>query len=164
VKYALILIFTMLSLCAFAQIDTIQEKPKPPNLRHKLPKPPKEKIYYEMIDIFEEMPRFPGCEDIEGNSMDKKSCADKKMLAFIYANICYPDSARENGIEGTVVISFEVEKDGSIINPIIRREIGGGCEKEVLRIIKMLPKFIPAERNGEKVRTQFNLPIRFRLE
>jgi protein TonB len=86
------------------------------------------------------------------------------MLAFIYANICYPDSARENGIEGTVVISFKVEKDGSIINPIIRREIGGGCEEEVLRIIKMLPKFIPAERNGEKVRTQFNLPIRFRLE
>lgn len=163
--------FILFSFFAFAQIDTTKQKPKPPNLRHKLPKPPKEKVNYGMpIQLFMEyMPRFSGCENIEGNDDMKKNCADEKMLEFIYNNICYPDSARKNGIEGIVVISFTVGKDGAVLNPIIRRDIGDGCGKEALRVIKLLPKFIPSKRvwdNGkeEVVECEFNLPIRFRLE
>jgi periplasmic protein TonB len=163
-KHLLTLTFIIFSFSVFAQIDTIGQKPKPPSLRHKLPKPPKEKIDNYEIDVYEEMPRFPGCEDIEGSSLDKKACADEKMLAFIHDNICYPDSARENGIEGTVVISFIVEKDGSITNAKIIRDLGAGCGEEALRIVNMLPNFEAAKLNGKPVRCQFNLPIRFRLE
>lgn len=164
-KHLLTLTFVIFSFFAVAQIDTTGQKPNPPNLRHKLPKPPKEKIdNYELIEINEEMPRFPGCEDIEGNDLDKKACADEKMLAFIHDNICYPDSARKNGIEGTAVVSFVIEKDGSITNAKIIRDPGAGCGEEALRIVNLLPNFEPGKFDGKPVRVQFNLPIKFRVE
>ena len=69
------------------------------------------------------MPRFPGCED-KGSAAEKKQCADKKMLEFIYKNIKYPAIARENGVEGTCVIQFVVEKDGAIADAKVVRDIG----------------------------------------
>lgn len=163
-KYLSTLLFIVFSFSAFAQTDTIKRK-LPTRYRTDLPKKPKqEKPYGTMVSPKETMPRYPGCEDMESNEADKKSCADQKMLEFIYENICYPDSARENGIEGTVVISFVVEKDGTISNPKIIRAIGGGCEEELMRVVRMFPRFIPGEYMDKKVRVQINLPIRFRLE
>ena len=162
-KSLLILIFIMFSISIFAQVDTIKRK-LPTRYRTDLPKKPESKKRRYLSTPIETMPRYPGCEDIEGNDAVKKNCADKKMLEFIYENICYPDSARENGIEGTVVISFVVEKDGTISNHKIIRAIGGGCEEESMRVMRMFPKFISGELEGEPVRVQFNLPIRFRLE
>lgn len=163
-KPLLILTFIIFSVSTFAQVDTIKRKLST-RYRTDLPqKPNPKKLYDVMINPSETMPRYPGCEDIEGNDAVKKSCADKKMLEFIYENICYPDSARENGIEGTVVISFIIEKDGTLSNHKIIRAIGGGCEEESMRVVRMFPKFIPGELMGEKVNVQFNLPIRFRLE
>ena len=112
----------------------------------------------ELFKMVEEMPRFPGCED------NNKSCADKKMLEFIYQNLRYPALARENGVEGTVVVSFIVEKNGKITEPKIVREIGGGCGDEVMRVVNLMPTWIPGKQRGEVVRVQYNLPVRFKLE
>ena len=73
------------------------------------------------------MPRFPGCENEPGDDQAKKACADKKMLEFIYKNIKYPAIARENGVEGTCVVRFVVDSDGSISSPEVVRDIGAGC-------------------------------------
>ncbi len=120
-----------------------------------------------IFKVVEVMPRFPGCEDITGTNKDKKACADKKMLDFIYANISYPSSARQNGIEGTVVIQFVIDKIGNIINPKIVRGIGGGCGEEALRVVKLMNKmddrWIPGKQRGSPVKVQFNLPIKFRF-
>ena len=112
----------------------------------------------DLFKVVEEMPRFPGCED------NNKNCADKKMLEFIYQNLRYPALARENGVEGTVVVTFIVEADGRIKEPKIVREIGGGCGDEVLRVVNLMPTWIPGKQKGEAVRVQFNLPVRFKLE
>lgn len=112
----------------------------------------------ELFKVVEEMPRFPGCED------NNKNCADKKMLEFIYQNLRYPALARENEVEGTVVVSFIVERNGKITEPKIVREIGGGCGDEVMRVVNLMPTWIPGKQKGEAVRVQFNLPVRFQLE
>jgi len=113
--------------------------------------------------IVQDMPRFPGCEDIEGTQDEKKRCAEQKMLEFIYRNITYPTVARENGIEGMVVVSFVVETDGSLSDIMILRDLGGGCGKESVRVVSEMPNWIPGKDKGEPVRVQFNLPVRFKL-
>lgn len=116
----------------------------------------------ELFKIVEEMPYFAGCEDLP--KAERKACGDKKMLEFIYQNLRYPAQARENGVEGTVVVTFIVEKDGQIKEPRIVREIGGGCGDEVLRVVNLMPRWVPGKQKGETVRVQFNLPVRFKLE
>ena len=117
----------------------------------------------EIFKVVEEMPRFPGCEDMAGETDEKKACADKKMLEFVYQNIRYPKEAREKGIEGMAVVSFIVGKDGVIREPKIVRGIGGGCDEEVLRMANLMPQWIPGKQRGRVVDVQFNLPVRFKL-
>ncbi len=116
----------------------------------------------EIFKVVEEMPHFPGCDDVSPD--EKKKCADQKMLDFIYQNIKYPKEAKENGIEGMVVIKFIIEKDGSITNADIIRGIGGGCDQEALRVVESMPNWAPGKQRGRLVRVQFNLPIRFKLD
>ncbi len=118
----------------------------------------------EIFIVVEQMPRFAGCEDAELSDGALKTCADQRLLEYIYGNIKYPSIARENGIEGTVFATFVVEKDGSITIPKVLRDIGGGCGKEVLRVIKQMPDWIPGAQRGRKVRVQFNLPVKFSLQ
>lgn len=120
----------------------------------------KGKKYY----ITEQMPRFPGCESNEGTNEEKKKCAEKKMLEHIYKNIKYPTLARTHGIEGMVVVSFVVEKDGTTTGHKILRDVKGGCGDESLRIINTMPNWKPGYQRDKPVRVQFNLPVRFKLE
>ena len=85
------------------------------------------------------------------------------MLEFIYTNVIYPDSAKINNTEGMVVVNFIIEKDGSISNAKILREIGDGCGDEVVRVVESMPKWRPGIQRNENVRVQMNLPVRFRL-
>ncbi len=98
----------------------------------------------------ERMPEFPGGEDA--------------LYDFITKNLKYPQSAKDNNIQGRVFVQFTVDKDGSIINPKVASDIGGGCGEEALRVVKMMPKWIPGNQRGVKVRTQFTLPITFELD
>lgn len=104
---------------------------------------------YEMFDI-QKAPTFPGGE--------------AEMLKFLSANIKYPALARENGIQGTVVLSFVVQADGAVGEVTILRDIGAGCGKEVLRVVSMMPRWTSGEANGKPVRVRYTLPVRFKLE
>jgi periplasmic protein TonB len=126
------------------------------------PPPPQPKVE-EIFKVVEDMPRFPGCEDT-ANKDERKKCAEQKMLEYIYKNIKYPAIARENGVEGTVVITFVVETNGSITDATIARDIGATCGQEALRVVNMMPKWIPGKQRGNAVRVQFNLPVKFKLE
>lgn len=118
----------------------------------------------EVFKIVEEMPRFPGCEEEQTDFAAKKACADKKMLEFIYTNIKYPKVARDASVEGMVVVSFVVTKEGKTVNPKIIKAIGGGCDEEVLRIFGQMPTWVPGKQRGRNVNVEFKLPIRFKLE
>lgn len=116
----------------------------------------------------EEMPRFPGCEKLDTTIQVKAQCAQQSLLKFIYQNIQYPYFAREKGIEGTVVVSFVVEKDGSITNPKIVKDIGEGCGIEALRVVSLMSEYnirwAPGKNKKQAVRVAFTLPVRFKLE
>ena len=109
-----------------------------------------ETVEEEEIFVFvEEYPSYPGGEEA--------------LYKYLGENIQYPDVARDNGITGTVVIRFVVEKDGSITKAAIAREIGGGCGKEALRVVNAMPKWKPGKQSGKAVRTEFTLPVQFQL-
>jgi protein TonB len=107
-----------------------------------------EKVY-ETFDI-QKLPSFPGGE--------------AELQKFLRDNISYPAIARENNIQGTAALSFVVNKDGSISNVTILKDPGGGCGKEAVRVVGIMPKWSPGEANGNKVKVKFTLPVRFRLE
>jgi protein TonB len=138
----------------------VEEKAPPPPPP---PPPPPKQEEEEIFKVVEDNPAFPGCENISDKA-EKKKCADEKMLQFIYGNIKYPAIARENGVEGMVVVKFVVEKDGSITAPEVVRDIGAGCGAEALRVVQMMPKWEPGKQRGRAVRVQFNLPVKFKLE
>lgn len=122
----------------------------------------KEKPIYQIVD---EMPRFVN-SDCEKKlfKKKKKKCSDEAMLQFIYQNISYPKQAQKEGIEGTCVVIFIVEKDGSITGAKVIRDIGGGCGEECKALVEKMPNFIPGRQRNTPVRVQFTLPIKFSLE
>lgn len=103
-----------------------------------------------VFTIVEEMPAFPGGE------------AERNK--FLAENIVYPQQATENGIQGTVYVSFVVDSKGNVTDVKILRGIGGGCDEEALRVVKMMPKWHPGKQNGKQVRVLFNMPIYFKLQ
>ncbi|MCB9285485.1 MAG: energy transducer TonB [Lewinellaceae bacterium] len=125
---------------------------------------PAEPLFFEtgtdVYKIVEVMPRFPGCEEL-GTKEEKEDCSMRKLVEFVYSNIQYPEEARNNSISGTVIIGFIVEKDGALSNLKIVRDIGGGCGQEGLRVIEMMPKWIPGTQRGTPVRVEYQLPIKF---
>lgn len=131
------------------------------------PPPPKDEGEPEIFKIVEQMPRFPGCEDIQGGNDIKKQCADKKLLEFVYENIEYPSVARESNVQGSVVASFVVNTDGTIEKVTIMRDIGAGCGAEVQRILALMNergiKWEPGRQRGKAVKVQFILPVKFVL-
>jgi len=128
------------------------------------PPPPTEDIF----KVVEQMPRFPGCEDMGGTDKEKEDCAKKKLLEFIYGNLKYPAIARENGVEGNVVLQFVVDRDGSVKDIKIVRDIGAGCgtaaEAAVNSMNTMGKKWTPGKQLGRPVKVLYTLPIRFKLE
>ena len=110
----------------------------------------KEAEEQEVYTFVEQNPEFPGGEEA--------------LYKYLANNIKYPQKAREEGITGTVLISFVVEKDGSITGASIRRNVGGGCGDEALRVVKGMPKWKPGMQGGRPVRAQYTLPISFTLK
>ena len=117
----------------------------------------------EIFKIVEEMPRFGSCGDLPSKS-ERERCSDKELLRYVYQNIRYPEMARESNIEGLVVVQFVIEKDGSVSNTHILRDIGGGCGKEALRVVNSMPEWTPGLQRGRAVRVQMNLPVKFSLK
>ncbi len=75
----------------------------------------------------------------------------------------YPEAALENGTQGTVVLKFVVEKDGSIGEIVVVRGIGSGCDEEAVRVLRAAGKWEPAKENGKAVRCYFTLPVKYRF-
>lgn len=117
--------------------------------------------------VVEQMPRFPGCEGYD-TERQRKTCAQQELLKYIYRNLRYPPEAREHRTEGTVVISFVVNPDGTTSDERIHRDIGDGCAEEVLRVVQLMNiegiQWIPGQQRGEAVAVHFNLPVKFKLE
>lgn len=103
-----------------------------------------------VFKVAETQPSFPG--------------GTEALYKFLYGNIRYPELARETGIQGTVYVQFVVWNDGSIRNISLERGIGGGCDEEALRVIRMMPDWNPGLQRTKPVNVQMVLPIKFVLK
>ncbi len=103
----------------------------------------------EIISIAEVMPSYDG--------------GIGEFYKFVNKNLKYPAQARRMGIEGKVFAYFVVDKDGSLSDIKIAKGIGAGCDEEVLRIIKMSPKWNPGKQRGNPVRVRMMIPVFFKL-
>ena len=103
-----------------------------------------------IFTVVETDPEFPGGMDA--------------LYKYLEDNITYPKEAKEHNISGKVYVTFVVEKDGSISNPKLLRDIGGGCGAEAIRVVKAMPRWTPGKQRGKPVRVQFNIPVNFTLK
>lgn len=110
------------------------------------------------------MPYLSCCK----NADKPKQCSDQTLLDYIYSNVLYPEEAKQQGIEGMVVVSFIITKEGNIDTSSIKiiRDIGGFCglsaTKTILRLAEEL-KWEPATMRGKAIDVQYNVPVRFKL-
>jgi TonB family protein len=121
----------------------------------------------EIFKVVEQMPRFPGCEDL-GKESEKDNCSKQKMIDFIYNNVKYPQSAREKGIEGTTVVQFVVRSTGEISDIKLVRDLGGGTGGEAVKAVEAMQtmdeKWTPGYQRGKAVNVQYTLPVKFKLD
>lgn len=84
-------------------------------------------------------------------------------MKFIADSLRYPSVACENRIEGRVIVKFVVDCEGNILNPSVFRGIDPVLDKEAIRLVKLMPKWIPGRQNGKPVNVVCLVPIRFKL-
>ncbi len=103
----------------------------------------------EIFQVVEEMPEFPG--------------GMEALLAYLSKNIKYPSIAQDNNIKGRVIVEFVVNKDGSIVEPVVKRSVDTSLDNEAMRVIKAMPKWKPGKQRGKPVRVRYTVPVLFRL-
>ena len=104
----------------------------------------------KVFDVVEQMPSYPG-----GNGA---------LMQYLSSHIKYPVIAEENGIQGRVICTFVVERDGSITDVRIAKSVDPSLDKEAMRVVSSMPKWIPGKQNGSAVRVKYTLPVTFRLQ
>ncbi|MGM9733090.1 MAG: energy transducer TonB [Prevotella sp.] len=113
------------------------------------PEPPKEEET-KVFDVVEVMPTFPGGQGA--------------LFEWLSKNIKYPVVAEENGVQGRVIVTFVVERNGSITDVQVAKSVDPSLDKEAVRVVKAMPNWIPGKQNGSAVRVKFTVPVTFRLQ
>lgn len=121
-----------------------------------------------IYQVVEQAAMLSPCADTSLGKEERTQCAQQLLLQFVYQNVTYPLLASQEGHEGTVVVRFVVEKDGSLSGKELLRNVEGGCGEEVLRVLGLFEtggiQWIPAKNEGEIVRSSITLPVKFKLE
>ncbi|MBI1225225.1 MAG: TonB family protein [Bacteroidetes bacterium] len=154
-KFLFLLVGGLISTSIFAQKPPAPPPPPPP--------PQSMEDGEALYKVVENQPLFPGCE----SETDKKllnECSKNKFEKFFLDNYEYPAIAKANRIQGVVYVKFVVEKDGTISDPTVVRDIGAGCGEEAVRVVKLMPNWIPGKQRGVPVRVQMTMPVTFRLQ
>ena len=114
------------------------------------PPAPKPEVATKVFDVVEEMPSFPGGQGA--------------LMQYLASNIKYPVVAQENGVQGRVIVSFVVERDGSISDVKVARSVDPSLDREAQRVDKSMPRWKPGKQNGSAVRVKYTVPVVFRLQ
>ena len=104
----------------------------------------------EVFDMVEQAPQFPG--------------GPAELMGWLSKNIRYPVIAQENGIQGRVICQFVVGSDGSVRDIKVMRGVDPSLDKEAIRVIQSMPKWIPGRQNGKAVSVRYTLPVTFKLQ
>ena len=104
----------------------------------------------KVFEVAEKMPSFPGGQDA--------------LFDFIEKNIKYPKGAEDYGIQGRVILTFIVKKDGSLSDVRVAKSVDPALDKEAVRLVKSMPKWSPGKEKGQFVNVKFTVPVTFRLQ
>ena len=104
----------------------------------------------QIFQVVENMPEFPG--------------GTAALMAYLRKNIKYPTICQEQGIQGRVIVQFVVNKDGSIVDPVVARSVDPYLDKEAIRVVSSMPKWKPGKQRGKPVRVRYTLPVAFKLQ
>ena len=127
----------------------------------------------QVYDLVEQMPSFAGgsytvavmgADGQMHNQTRTVPGGQSGLFQFLAMNVKYPVYAAENNIQGRVIASFVVERDGSIGDVTILKSVHPLLDKEAIRVIKMMPKWNPGMQKGEALRVKYTIPVTFRLE
>ena len=103
-----------------------------------------------VFDVVEQMPTFPG--------------GQMELMKFIAENVRYPKEAEEKGKQGRVVLTFIVEKDGSVSNIDVAKKVCDELDAEAVRVVSSMPKWTSGKQNGRNVRVKYTIPVTFKLQ
>ena len=101
------------------------------------------------FQVVEDQPEFPG--------------GTAALMEYLRKNIKYPSICRENNIQGKVIVTFIVNRDGSIVEPEVIKAVNPSLDKEALRVISGMPNWKPGKQRGKAVRVRYSVPVNFRL-
>jgi protein TonB len=104
----------------------------------------------EIFQVVEKVAGFPG--------------GQAKLMEFLRKELVYPQIAIDNNVQGRVIVQFVVNKDGSIQDVKVARGVDPVLDEEAIRVVKKMPKWIPAEQRGKTVRSRFQLPVMFKFK
>lgn len=132
---AFMAILLFITTTSFAQQDSTEE----------------DNVIYDIVSI-QDAPEFPG--------------GDKELFIFLQKNIAYPREERDNCVQGKVFVTYVIDTNGSVINVELYKGIPNGplCNNEALRVVKLMPKWIPGKQNGKIAKVRYILPISFKLQ
>ena len=102
----------------------------------------------KVFEVVDEMPSFPG--------------GQSALFDFMAKNIKYPKGAEDYGIQGRVILTFIVKKDGSLSDVRVAKSVDPALDKEAVRLVKSMPKWNPGIHKGKYVNVKFTLPVTFR--
>ena len=125
----------------------VKKEASPQNVKNK--KVDAVEVYGEIYEYVEQMPIFPGGQEA--------------LFRFITKNLKYPLIAERNGIQGRVLVSFVITKEGIVTNVNIAKSVDPSLNKEALRVIRMLPDWTPGRKDGKVVNVKFTVPVSFNL-
>ncbi len=130
----------LLSLMATFSLATVQAQKTVVSQKEQKP---------EVFMVVENMPEYPG-----GN---------EAMFAFFAKNMKYPADAQKNKVQGRVLVTFVVERDGTITDVQVAKPTFPSLDDEAMRLVKKMPKWKPGTQRGVPVRVKFTLPVVFKL-
>lgn len=130
----------------FTNFEKAQDVPPPPQM----PAAPPQEEVEEIFEFVEEPTEFPG--------------GQAELQKYLGKSIRYPEIAIDNGIQGRVVVTFVIEKNGKPSNVKVVRSVDPSLDKEAIRVVEAMPAWKPGKQQGKAVRQRFNLPVVFRLQ
>ena len=129
-----------------------------------------------VFDVVERMPEFAPCtydithyvrkddQFVRETKTINNPGGQNGLMMFLNHNVKYPSIAEENGIQGRVICKFVVERDGSITEVKVSKSVDPSLDKEAVRVLKSMPKWIPGMQDGKPVRVQYTVPVTFKLQ
>ena len=133
----------------YAQVSNLEEGVVMKGGKEAIPIPPIKETEEKVFGLVEQMPCFPG--------------GQANLMKFLSENTKYPKKAEEEGVQGRVICQFELDEKGYISNIKVAKHIHPLLDAEAVRVISIMPRWIPAKQNGEPVKTRYTIPITFRL-